>query len=245
MSDNQYLVEERLTRLERAEQLAAAGNVPILEALASWGNGELVPTFDEIIEQYGVSFLGSLGFLRYDKYTDQCEKEMRERTHDSIELYIVRDAAIVKYGFTLPSAELLGLLFQHQPIIEIGAGAGYMTKLMRHCGIDVVGTDSNEKAYGFRCGAWDPIQEKLTAVEAVRYYFERTVFCAWPSYQEDWFHKALKAMARGQYLVAVEEDACATEAAWRYLRRKFDHISNVPIPSWPSVHDTCAIWRKR
>jgi hypothetical protein len=233
-----------VTSLKEAHELVRCDDAPILKALASWADGTPVPPFNEIIERYGTPFLGSRGwFLQH--YGDAARKDFTEHYNDIMQLLMVREVAIAKYGFVLPSAELLDALAQYQPMVEIGAGTGYMTRLMRHRGIDVVGTDINDEAYSFACGAWDPLQEKLTAIEAVRYYSERTVFCAWPSLHEDWFHKALKAMSKGQRLIAVEEDACATEAAWTYLQRKFDYIRNVDIPAWPSVHDSCAAWKKR
>ena len=197
----------------------------VVDAMASWINGRPVPPFIEIVHRFGLSRAGFN--LRLD-------------------LFHQRDHAIRSFGFAIPSAELLDALAQRAPVLEIGAGTGYMTALMRNRGIDVVGTDLRTFDYGFKHGSLDSKQLILGGPSAVKDHADRTVFCSWPSLGEDWFLHSLKEMIPGQRLIVVRESACADDATWEYLESKFEPDElNIPIPVWPGMHDTAEAWSKK
>jgi SAM-dependent methyltransferase len=195
--------------------------------------GDPVPTYAQILERWG---------RRFKMYRDAWDDD----EHDCLSILDkTRDYRMVpEFGFSIPCAEVLGALWKLQPIVEVGAGSGYWTALMRHIGIEVVGTDPDDHGFKFTTGKYDPDQARYTAAEAVMRWPEHTVFCSWPSYKEDWFRKAMEQMRSGQYMVLIREDACCDEDTWDWVSESFDQIEYIPIPAWPGMNDHCGVWRK-
>jgi len=212
----------------------------IIGTMRRWLDGEPVWSLDEILRRWGREFL---------MYRIAWETSFRGDPHQrdrSIGMYKLRDEAIKEFGFGLPSRELLDVLEQHQPIVEIGAGSGYLTALMRKRGIDVIGTDPGKGKKYFDFGSYDPQQLRLQAKTAVRRYPDRTVFCSWPSLWHTWFRQALRAMRIGQRLIVIEEDACAEDSAWEYRDKSFDKDGGwIALPAWPNLNDRARCWVKR
>jgi hypothetical protein len=207
----------------------------IIGTMNNWLLGEPVWSHDEILQRWGKAFqmyrFGGGG--------------LTNDLDSSLSLHLLRDEAIKQFGFGLPSKELLDTLERYQPILEVGAGTGYLTRLMRNRGIDVIGTDIG---FGqrFTCGTHDPWQLRLPAKMAVRRYRDCTVFCSWPSLYETWFRQALRAMRIGQKLVVIEEDACAEDSAWEYRDQSFDELGDwIPLPAWPMLNDRCRAYVKK
>lgn len=215
----------------------------IIETMRSWAKGEPVWSHDEIIECWGTDF--QMYRTAWARGELDAERTLDVRVERTKLLYDLRTKAIHEFGFSIPCKELLDALVLHQPIVEVGAGSGYMTALMRHRGIDVVGTDSGIGHSWITLGAHDQFQLLKPAKRAVRHYRDRTVFCSWPSLQETWFRQALRAMRVGQKAIIVEEDACAEESTWDYRNKAFDMIANIPLPAWPMLNDRAAVWVKK
>jgi len=195
-----------------------------------------VPRYADIIHKFGTAFAGRrLWDFAFD------EKSM----HKEMLLHTVRYTAIHRFGFVIPSRELLDQLQCHQPILEVGAGSGYITALMRHRGIDVIGTDALRQNYGFVFGAYDANQLTMNATEAVRRFPDRNVFCAWPTLGSTWLRYALQAMTVGRRAILIEESACAEPSTWQYRDRCFGRESSIDIPIWPGMHDYAATWIKK
>ena len=219
----------------------------IIETMRSWATGQPVWSHDEIIERWGRDF------LMYRRAWARGEMdptlEVRGGIDDRVErtkvMYDTRTKAIHEFGFSIPCKELLDALEAHQPIVEVGAGSGYLTALMRHRNIDVVGTDSGLGHSWIQLGVYDPAQQRMPAKRAVRHYRDRNVFCSWPSLQETWFRQALRAMRIGQKAIIVEEDACAEETTWDYRAAAFKELADIPIPAWPMLNDRAAVWVKK
>jgi hypothetical protein len=205
-----------------------------------WLAGEPVWTHAEIISRWGTEF------RMYREYWGSHEYEPRTSIERSTELSDMREKAITEFGFILPCKELLDALEANQPIVEVGAGTGFMTALMRHRGIDVIGTDIGDVGYSFKTGRYDPSQLRLQAKTAVRRYRDRTVFCSWPTYDHTWMRQALRAMRIGQRAIIIEEDSCAEETAWEYRNRSFEgNWMSIRVPAWNYMNDCAALWIKK
>jgi hypothetical protein len=210
-----------------------------------WLAGEPVWTHAEIISRWGAEFRMYREFM-YREYWGSNEYEPRTSIERSIELSDMREKAITEFGFMLPCKELLDALEANQPIVEVGAGTGFMTALMRHRGIDVIGTDIGDVGYCFKTGRYDPSQLRLQAKTAVRRYRDRTVFCSWPTYDHTWMRQALRAMRIGQRAIIIEEDSCAEETAWEYRNRSFEgNGMSIRVPAWNYMNDRAALWIKK
>lgn len=211
----------------------------IIGTMERWLGGEPVWPLDRVLKKWGRGFENyRVAWRRGDYGLSQLDDHMK--------LFMLRDQWTEKFGFAIPCKELIEVCRKHAPILDVGAGTGYMTKLMRNAGIDVTGTDAFKFSYGWQCGIYDDKQKTITAKAAIRAAKNRpTVFCSWPTYDHTWFRQALKAMNIGQRLIVVRESATADESAWAYLDKCFAEEETIQIPCWPHMHDCCEVWVKK
>jgi hypothetical protein len=222
------------------QRIIATEREKIVGTLQQWLAGEPVWSHDEILDRWGREFL----MYRCAWEMGHLEKMPIERRVALIEL---RHELRRSFGFTLPCRELLEKLEQHQPIVEIGAGTGFLTALMRQHGIDVIGTDAGLGRYrgGFQIGLHDPVQMPLGGKTAVRRYRDRTVFCSWPSLHHSWFRQALRAMRIGQRAIIIESHEAAEKTTWDYRDACFTKEAEIVLPAWPDSNDRAATWIKK
>jgi hypothetical protein len=165
------------------------------------------------------------------------------------DLRLARQAVIRDWGFSLPCAEAVEALSRHGPWIEIGAGTGYWSAMLRAGGLDVVATDlvqSGANPYRSIVGRHCPVAG-LDAVAAVRAYPERDVFCSWPSEGEDWPADAARAMANGRILALIADDrrgVIGSVALYDLLDDEFEVVERVTLPQWPRERDHLTLYRR-
>lgn len=222
----------------------------VLATMESWLQGEPVWPYAKIIESWGEEFEDWR--KKMSRKLRQAEKDgvMRfdsaslERIGRGLSIWATRDQWTHRYGFAIPCAELLDELAKHQPIVEVGAGSGYMTRLMMHRGIDVIGSNPTREDYGWVHGMYADLVASQAKTMA-RNYPKSTIFCSWPTYRATWFHQMLKAMSIGQKLVVIRESACATEEAWEYLDERFEELAVVELPVFEHISDYAQVWIKK
>lgn len=209
------------------------------EAMRRWLDGTPVPSREVFLSTFGTAYINYRircdAFYGFDAGAiDIFSQQRRQRRH-----------FIDKYGFSIPISEAIDALRKYSPLLEIGAGSGYWSRLMRNEGIDVVATDpSCDAFYGFDVGKHFPV-EPLPGKTAVRHYPRRNVFCSWPSLKHTWLRQAARAMRPGRTLIVVREDSTADERTWDYIEGTFRHVENIEIPCWSGTHDWIEIWIKR
>lgn len=228
----------------------------IYDTMQRWLAGEPVWPYAKIIETWGEEF---------EMYRRRWSREHREHMAEAetkgtitfkqpdIETMVARGAAICAlrmqwigaFGFAIPCAELFDELAKSSHVIDVGAGSGYMTRLMRNRGINVIGSDPDLGGHGFTTGCHDPQQQKRDAKTMVRRYPSSTVFCSWPTLRETWFRQMLKAMEIGQKLVVIREDACAEDTAWQYLDDCFRDEAYINIPTFDHMNDYAQVAIKK
>lgn len=225
----------KLADLRRRYEATPAERDLIFGDMRAWLAGAPVLPYTDILARWGAEF---------EMYRHAWHDGRPGRDDRSSALHSLRWSWVEEFGFAIPCAELLDALAQHQPIIEIGAGSGYMAALMRARAIDVISTDRQRQRYPFKFKHHDPMQLRLGARTAVLRYPSRTVFCSWPSLSLTWFRQALLVMGFGQRIIVVREEACAEESAWNYLDRYFDQEADIRIPAWPHMNDRAEVWIK-
>ena len=220
----------------------------VVDTMQRWLDGEPVWPYAKIIETWGPEFemyrKRMFRGIRASQETGKIEFEPPdyERTLQRMtSIYMLRDQWVQHYGFAIPCAELLDVLAKAQHVVEVGAGTGYMTRLMRHRGISVTGSDPGHGQHGFEVGRYDEEQLSLPAKTMVRMSSTSTVFCSWPTLKAMWFFQMLKAMRIGQRLVVIRESACAEETAWEYLDACFDETSTIDIPTFEHMNDYASV----
>ena len=230
------------------------GSRACIEAMQAWMEGEEVWSYDKIIEAWGIDFMDwRTQWRRRAKALQRGEQDpggWKYSAERTAALYEVRTEYIARWGFVIPCKELIDALIEAAPIVEVGAGSGYMTRLMRVIGIDVIGSDlegfKDDSHYGFIVGEHDLQQVNGVAAKTmVRRHPGRAVFCSWPSLNATWFRQMLRAMRIGQELIVVREDACAEDSAWQYLDDCFEERSLLDLPCFPGLHDHAGVYVKR
>jgi len=161
-----------------------------------------------------------------------------ESTEHLSEMRLARRAAIAQWGHSIPCAEAVAALSRHGPWVELGAGSGYWTTLLRAAGLDAVATDLKP---------WAADVEALDGVTAVRTYAQRDVFCSWPTRGGTWIAEAAAAMAPSR-IFAVVADArdgeIALPALYDLLAAEFAIVEKVVLPQWPGARDHLTLYRR-
>lgn len=223
----------------------------VIETMESWLAGEPVWPFAKIIETWGPHFENyhrrwvrrmreaeETGMLKFD------DPAMLAEVMRGVSIYHLRDVWIDKFGFAIPCKELLDELAAHDHVIEVGAGSGYMTKLMLNRGVKVMGSNPPLFDYTFEHGKY-AILVPHDAKTMVRAFDDATIFCSWPTLKHTWFRQMLRAMKIGQTLVVIREDACAESGAWDYLDDCFDHLRSIDIPTFEYMNDYAGVYIKK
>lgn len=154
------------------------------------------------------------------------------------------------WGFSIPSAEAVAVVAAlGAPLVEIGAGTGYWTALLRAAGLDVIGTDiaaDGEGPYGSGLGRHATL-EALGGPQAVTAYPERDVFCSWPTKGGAWALAAARTVKVGRAFVLISDPPggdVGTPGLHRYLATRFRLEAEAPLPQFPQVDDRLKAYRR-
>jgi hypothetical protein len=224
--------------------MLAAGELSlgiVIDTMKRWLDGEPVWPYAKILEVWGPDF----EMYRLNMFTARGLENMKQAMGRIVLMSELRNQWIEQFGFAIPCAELLDELAKAEHVVEVGAGTGYMTRLMRNRGIEVIGSDSGDNFYKFKLGAFDDRQVRAQGKTMVRRHRDSTVFCSWPSLKETWFRQMLKAMQIGQRLAVIREDACAEDSAWDYLDACFEEEKLITIPAFMHMNDYASVHVKK
>jgi hypothetical protein len=194
--------------------------------------------------------LKNLGFQ-----TSDTRFALLDNIHRTANMWEVRRLFIGKYGFAVPSRQMLeGVARLSKRIVEVGAGTGFMATQLRRFEIDVVATDLNATGtsmYSFSVGSHDANvapMETLCAVDAVRKYPDRDVFCSWPSLNEPWLTEAADAMQPGRLLFYVGEGygGCTADDSFHELVQSpaFEEVEYIPMAQFFGINDNLTVYRR-
>jgi hypothetical protein len=179
--------------------------------------------------------------LRQAGYTSDAERG---------DTWIIRRLFKSQWGFSIPCAEAINALYSLSPLVELGAGSGYWTALMRAAGADMVATDKvSEGSPGYNLTAGLHCQiEPLGGLPAVRTYGSRNVFCSWPSEGDDWCAEAAAAMQPGRYLGLISKGRggnIGSDALFDLLDEEFAPKGHIAIPQFPGSADVLTFHQRR
>lgn len=165
-------------------------------------------------------------------------------------------------GWCIPSESLVELCRENAPLVDIGAGSGWLTALLNARGIDCIATDpcAGEK-YGV-AHKWAE-SEVIDGPAAVLKYPTRTLLWSWPCYYPTfsdgdykrkaevecgWQQRIVRNMQPGQrlILIAEAEGGCnGSDYLWRALGRKCKELEHgAVIPQWEGIHDKVWLYEK-
>lgn len=160
--------------------------------------------------------------------------------------FYYREQMISEFGFSIPCTEALNEIKKIGNILEIGAGTGYWSKLLKDIGVNIISTDSKSGDYQF---SYNNDVIKMDAVEAIKEYPDRNVFVSWPCYDETWAFEAAKAMEQGTTLIYIGEGngGCTADDNFHnyfFDDKNFIEADEVFIPQWDGIHDRMHIGKK-
>ncbi|HZZ31751.1 MAG TPA: hypothetical protein VFE10_07120, partial [Phenylobacterium sp.] len=160
-----------------------------------------------------------------------------------------RQAFVRQWGFSLPCREAVTALRGFGPILEVGAGTGFWTAVMRAAGHHMIATDlaAGLSPYGF-CVSRHAEVEQLSAVDAVRKYPDRDLFCSWPSENEPWAAEAVGELRSGRKLALILDDRgtiTGDDNLRRVLAEQCRALEMIEIPRFPGLHDRMRLFERR
>lgn len=160
-----------------------------------------------------------------------------------------RAAFVQKYAWAIPDEKAVSIIAAHGPIVEIGAGTGYWSYLLRQVGADVVAYDVAPYKNGW-CNSEKGWTEVLVGgTEKAAAHPDRALFLCWPPYGSPMAREALEAYikAGGTTVIYVGELGGCTgdEEFHELLDRVGTLVDGHNIPSWLGINDELMVYRVR
>lgn len=152
----------------------------------------------------------------------------------------LRRQLITKYAWAIPNREVLDVLVDASPVVEIGAGNGYWAYCIEEAGGEVVAFDADPPEQ-----TWTTVHEATH--EIVAKYPDHTLLLCWPSFGADWPTDAIRAHD-GEQLVYVGEGrggVTGSASMHRTIDETFGIATRVvDIPQWSGVSDKAYVFRQ-
>ncbi len=154
-----------------------------------------------------------------------------------------------RYAWAVPNQEAIGVLLEHSPIIEVGAGRGYWAHLAASAGADIIafdpyppgtaGTNKWHRQPGMFFGV-----VKADA-EIARVHPDRTLFLCWPPWGSDVASRAVRSY-KGKTVIYVGDEGLSAGTAQFYteMAAGFTKVRVVDIPQWPGINDRLEVWQR-
>ena len=156
----------------------------------------------------------------------------------------MRDEHIEAYGFavmTQDAMEWLRKTIGDDPIVEIGAGNGWLAREMNHHGFTVHPTDPlapHESHYGLGPRMLTPV-ERLDGLQAIKKYPDCNMLWSWPE-MRDYVESVMRAFT-GKYLVYIGEDGNGCTGPHRdmvvTMGGHYRETGQYDLPNFPGIHD--------
>ena len=159
-----------------------------------------------------------------------------------------REEYILKFGFPMVTGAAVSLIARYSPLLEIGAGSGYLAHELQRQRADVHPTDPGHPSPTY---PWPP-QDHWTAIEpidaqtAVARHPGRNLLISWPDYQEDWAQQALTHF-QGEHVILIGENrngCTGTPELHDLLEDLFLETDGLRIPQFPGIHDRVTVHRR-
>jgi hypothetical protein len=160
-----------------------------------------------------------------------------------------RTWCVRRYAFAIPTEAALETIARYAPIVELGAGNGYWTFLLRRRGVDCVAydlapPDRMPNPNVFRPFTWACVQQG--DVDVLAGHGDRALFLCWPSYRDPFAARALNAYS-GTTLIYIGETRgghTADDAFFDLLDGSWRIVEEVELPNWPGTRDALTVYSR-
>jgi len=158
-----------------------------------------------------------------------------------------------RYSYAIPTPESLEVAASCGPIVEIGSGKGYWSKMLSEMGVDVMPYDVCDPKHNTYTDGERPFIEVFIAdAEIVAAHPDRTLFLCWPPLNDDMASRALSLYlkAGGSTMIYVGESAggCTGDDAFfeiidsSMVQRS---IGRADVLRWWGIHDSMWVFDRR
>jgi hypothetical protein len=146
-------------------------------------------------------------------------------------------------------------------LIEIGAGAGYWTSLLRERGLDVLAYDIAPPEKSEWTSRDTPFTEVIEGDHTnVVGKPERTLFVCWPERYGDYLHEMIELYEGDTIIYVGEVGGCTGDLRMHLMLgiaecahvdvcdcppRVFEPVERVEIPQWSGMHDQMWVLRRK
>lgn len=181
--------------------------------------------------------------------TDAEWREAFDEEHDTMR---ARDRCTSRYAWAIPDDDALDAIAKRGPIVEVHAGLGYWSALLRARGVDVVASDIGGEIrdrYHEQHMPFTDVETEDAETFAARYP-DRTLLIVWPPYRCDSAYRALRGYLRagGRTVIYVGEHGggCTGDDTFhRALRRLMIEREEVLIPTWDGIRDSLVVYDRK
>lgn len=113
-----------------------------------------------------------------------------------------RSAWVKRFAWAVPSKSAVTAIVAGGPVVEIGAGTGYWSMLLRHMGCDVLAYDRTPYENDWCSFTWSEVNQG--SAETAAAHSDRSLFLCWPPYNTPMASAALAAY-KGNRLYYIGE----------------------------------------
>ena len=156
-----------------------------------------------------------------------------------------RDAFLATFGFAIITGAAVEAIGQLGPILEVGAGNGYLAMELQKAGTDVVTTDPNPEIYFSSRHRWARV-ERISGLEALEKHPGRNLLICWPS-REGWATGVLRHFQGGHvaYIGEPRSGCTGTESMFDALTAYYRRVQSLEIARFRNVNDRLEVWERR
>lgn len=156
-----------------------------------------------------------------------------------------------KFSWAVPDDQAIEIIAAYSPLVEVGAGTGYWSWLLREAGADVLAYDkyppseaSRENTFHAGKPTWTQVlqgdESVLDAIEG------RTLFLCWPPHNDKMAFNALsRFIGDGVIFVGEYGGATGDPQFFQLLETGWDEEFSAPIPNWTGRDDALFVYRRK
>lgn len=176
-----------------------------------------------------------------------------ERIENWVRLEVLGNALCEKYSWAVPDSRALRILKRFSPLIEIGAGKGYISKLLQDGGVDIIPFDREVDENS----AWTKVQiggPKQLSKQCAK---GRNLFLCYPDEDSSMADPCLKNFT-GDYVVHIGElistgGLSSPQAPWGRtssadfqvsLMTDYHCVLVAEMPAFPFSRDCISVWKR-
>jgi hypothetical protein len=154
-----------------------------------------------------------------------------------------------QYAWAVPNEEAIGVLVEHSPLVEVGAGRGYWARLAAQAGADILAFDpfppgtADVNKWHHPPGLFFDVAKGGAEVAAD--HPDRTLFLCWPPWGQDVASRTLRSY-QGNTVIYVGDEglSAATPEFYSELAAGWTKVRVVDIPQWPGIRDRLEVWQR-